>query len=431
MPSSSSLIERLLKPIYEYFEEHPHIGKILLGLSGGPDSMALFHLLLKAKEKIPFEFGVAHIDHRWRKESASEAKFLKQLAKNEGIPFFLAVLEPTSMEGNLEEACRNSRYEFFRKIARKNGYQALFLAHHQGDQVETVLKRLFEGAHIHALQGMRRVAVHQGLEMFRPWLHIPKELILQFLMQHQIPYFEDATNRDERFLRGRMRQSILPFLEETFHKKIASNIAHFSLEAAELSAYMEEKMAPLYEKMLVGPFGTLLIQAPMHPFEARYLLKKWFKEKGEEISRQAIEEIVSLFESGKSNKFVETLHYKIAIDRGRVFVISKGSLFHHIDRWKQKRALALEGKPGWESVFRGEGYFNLPKKSVSFIPFEEIPQSKDKKKLAKKLAERAVPQFLRDLAPYAIDEEGNLYDPFSTSDFSALRRKNTLLKWER
>lgn len=389
--------------------------------------MALFYLLLKARETIPFQLGVAHIDHRWRKESATEAQFLKKLAKKEGIPFFLKELDPSTMDGNLEEACRKSRYAFFHEIAREKGFQALFLAHHQGDQVETVLKRLFEGAHLQSLQGMKNASEHQGLSVVRPWLQIPKETILSFLKQQQIPYFEDSTNCDERFLRGRMRESILPFLEQAFQKNIASNIAHFATDAAELNVYLEEKMAALYAKMIVGPFGTLLLQSPTPSFEVRYLLKKWFKEQGEEISRQAIEEIASLFASGKSNKFVETLHYRIAVDRGRVFALAKDKLIH---RWEKSRSHTSNKKPGWENVFCGEAYFTLPP-SASFVSFETIPPSKEKKKLAKRLAEQSVPQFLRDLAPFAVDAEENLYDPFLlTNDFSALRLKNTLLKWE-
>ncbi len=424
MPSSSFLIERLLKPVHDSITSNE---KILLGLSGGPDSMALLYVLLKVRDKIPFELGVAHIDHRWRRESANEAQFLKQLAKDEGIPFFLKELEPSAMEGNLEEACRKSRYAFFHEIARKNGYQALFLAHHQGDQVETVLKRLFEGAHFQSLQGMKSASEQQGLSVVRPWLQIPKETILSFLKQQQIPYFEDSTNQDERFLRGRMRQSILPFLEQAFQKNIASNIAHFALEAAELNAYLEEKMTSLYANMIVGPFGTVLLQAKAPSFEVRYLLKKWFKEQGEEISRQAVDEIATLFAAGKSNKFVETVHYKIAIDRGRVFALLKDKLLH---KWKKSRTHTSNQKPGWESVFCGEAHLALSS-SATLVSFEAIPPSKEKKKLAKRLAEQSVPQFLRDLAPFAVDAEENLYNPFLlTNDFSALRLKNTLLKWE-
>lgn len=431
MSGSYSLTLKLLSPLEEFFSTRKPSLKVLLGLSGGPDSMALFYALLKIREKYPFELGVAHVDHRWREESRDEAEFLKELTERYSVPFHLAVLDPAKLEGNLEEACRKCRYAFFQEIAKKEAYQCLFLGHHQGDQVETVLKRIFEGAHFNAMQGMRGETLVGKLLLVRPWLKVPKETILDFVKAEKIPFFDDPTNRDKKFLRGKMRTEILPFLERTFAKNIASNLSHFSAEMAQLDSFMEERTAQLFKQIVSGPFGWLLINTPLHPFEVKYFLKKWFKEQKEEISRQAIDQVAALYCDHSANKFVETASYNVAVDRGRVFVLLKGYDTHKLEDWKPA-SLFNEWEPGWEAVFCGCAFFSISEEKVEVVEFNAIPPSSEKRKLAKKLAEQGIPLFLRNLAPFLLGADGKLFDPFlKKGDFSSLRLKSALLKLEK
>jgi len=93
--------------IYHFFKNaQPAFRKVLLGLSGGPDSMALLYLLRDVRERLDLDIAVAHVDHRWRKESAEEAALLKTCAEKLQLPFYLHVLDPAGLKGNLEEACR-------------------------------------------------------------------------------------------------------------------------------------------------------------------------------------------------------------------------------------------------------------------------------------------------------------------------------------
>lgn len=424
MPGSYSLTTKLLKPLEKFFIAQKTPVKVLLALSGGPDSMALFYALMKVRETYPFELAVAHVDHRWRKESAHEAQFLEELAGSFSIPFFMKILDPSKLDGNLEEACRKCRYAFFQEVAEKEGYQYLFLGHHQGDQVETVLKRICEGAHLGALQGMKEEACLNNLMLVRPWLKVPKEAILSFLKEENLSYFEDPTNNYNKFLRSRMRTEILPLLEKAFNKNIASNLSFFSSEMARLDAYMEQRIAPLYEQIVSGPFGWVLLQSQVHSFEAHYFLKQWFRKQNVEISRQALDQVVTLYGENAANKFVETAQYRIAIDRGRVFVLHRK--MPAIDVWKEV-PMDNEGEPGWKSVFSGFAYFTTSKSKSVY--FEAIPSSPEKRKLAKKLAEQRIPLYLRDAVPFLIGPDGKIDDPFiKKADFSSLRLKGTLLK---
>ncbi|MCH9703393.1 MAG: tRNA lysidine(34) synthetase TilS, partial [Chlamydiae bacterium] len=122
-------------------------GPLLLALSGGPDSMALLHLMRELNH--PFE--VAHIDHGWREKSAEEAEKLQTLVNE---PFHLKRLEKFSQ--NAEDQARRARLNFFRELCEKRGLEGVLLGHHADDQAETVLKRLFEGARLTKLSGLER-----------------------------------------------------------------------------------------------------------------------------------------------------------------------------------------------------------------------------------------------------------------------------------
>ena len=148
--------------------------KLLLGLSGGPDSRALFHLLLD--HGIPFE--VAHLDHGWRDESREEAAYLQKLCEEFKVAFHL---ERVAHPVKDENSGRKARLSFFRALCEVHAFQAVLLAHHADDQAETVLKRVFEGASLPRLKGFSPCTIVEGVSLWRPLLEVAKEQILRWL----------------------------------------------------------------------------------------------------------------------------------------------------------------------------------------------------------------------------------------------------------
>ena len=145
---------KIKQELRRFLRAHYSQGReLLLALSGGPDSQALFHLLVEFR----YPFRVAHVDHAWRPESAKEAKALEELCRQHKIPFHLKTLNPDEMQGNLEDACRQERLSYFQELSTQWNCQAVVLGHHADDQAETVLKRLFEGASLEKLAGIRSV----------------------------------------------------------------------------------------------------------------------------------------------------------------------------------------------------------------------------------------------------------------------------------
>ena len=141
---------------------------MLLAFSGGPDSTALFFLLLEYGVK----FSVAHVDHGWRDESAAEAEQIRQLCDQHGVRCYIRHLESCDAGSNLEERARDARYQFFRELCENHGYTALVLGHHKNDLAETVLKRTLEGASLARLDGMSG-EVLRGLQVDFFYRHAP------------------------------------------------------------------------------------------------------------------------------------------------------------------------------------------------------------------------------------------------------------------
>jgi len=216
---------------------------LLLGYSGGGDSKALLYALLEADIR---EIHLAHVDHGWREESEQEAEQLHLEANALGLVFHTRRLTGRPSR-NLEEHGRNARLAFFQELFEKIPFQALLLAHHADDAAETALKRVLEGAHLCHLHGMRQYGRLEGIEVWRPLLKVPKYELTQFIQEKGLSFFVDQTNKDRRFLRGRLRVEIIPFLEAAFGKKICKNLQLLSERSQELQIYLEEKVQNLWD----------------------------------------------------------------------------------------------------------------------------------------------------------------------------------------
>ncbi len=388
----------------------PRPAKVLVALSGGPDSRALFECLYELSKQENFDLGVAHVDHRWRKESENEASALKIHIEGLGVPFHLKTLDPSKFEGNIEEYCRMERMRFFVDLCREEGYGAVFLAHHSGDQAETILKRIFEGASLSALPGMRTHVEREGILFVRPWLKVSKEEILGFLDDFQIPYFKDATNEDPRFLRGKMRVSLLPYLEKEFGKKIAQPLERFGEKMAFLDDYLNSALEPHLKEVIHGPFGVWLLKGGVHPFLCEQILRKWFKAKLLPLSQAQVEEVVELYRSQKADKMVEVKGCTIALDRGRIFVIKSDK---EINDWHLEIAeeSAVEWK-GLENVWRGKLLVNVPKGEYLIGTPEKLFTEREHVYFSKRWAEEGIPRFLREKAPVLKNQRGEIVEFF-------------------
>ena len=209
--------------------------RVLAACSGGADSTALVLLLMKLRTKIPFTLGILHINHRLRPESDGEEEHLRRFAEQVDLPLKVVHWNPTA-GGNLEERAREFRYEAFRQERERGGWDSVATAHTRDDQTETFLMRLLRGS---GSEGLASIPRKREGWIIRPLLDIPKADLLLYLQRLGLPFLEDPSNCDERFLRNRVRHRLIPFLKEHFTEEVEPILAREADILREESLYLE------------------------------------------------------------------------------------------------------------------------------------------------------------------------------------------------
>ncbi len=190
-----------------------HKPKIILGLSGGPDSVFLLLLLKELQEKQLIIVHAAHLNHGWRENAHDDVNFCRALCEGWGIALtseHAQNLEKNfKFNGSKEEYGRTLRRHFFEHVRVQEGADFIMLAHHLQDQQETFFLRMLRGTTLSGLCGMQEIA---GAYL-RPLLQVKKQEILDYLAQHSVAYCHDATNESDDFLRNRLRKYVLPAMQ--------------------------------------------------------------------------------------------------------------------------------------------------------------------------------------------------------------------------
>jgi len=206
--------------------------KVVVGLSGGPDSVFLLHMLAQEQQRGRLHTLVAaHLDHEWRQDSSKDVQFCHEIAKKYNIRLIEAKLSqlPISLkfDGSKEEIGRQARRFFFEQVRQADQADVIALAHHAQDQQETFFIRLIRGA---TLTGLTGIKPKHGTYI-RPLLTTNKVDMVQFLNQHQIPYLTDPSNESDEFLRNRLRKTVVPALhacDNRFDQKFQQTIISLS-----------------------------------------------------------------------------------------------------------------------------------------------------------------------------------------------------------
>ncbi len=417
------MILNLIDQVHNFLKAHL-TGKspLLLGFSGGSDSLALVHILLTLKPQLRFELHLAHLDHGWREESAKEAEVLAGKAKEWGVPFHCKRVAPEALKGNLEAASRVERLKFFSEVYQAQNCQALLLAHHAQDQMETVLKRVLEGLSLPYLSGMMATKSLMGMEVWRPLIKISKADIQNYLDAFNLHPLEDRTNLDPKYLRARMRSEIIPSLNKSFGKEILPGLSRISAEAAELKEFLDDYLALYLKKIEHNPHGAFLDlsqECPKTSFEIKYLLRKLAESKGFSLPRSIVDQGTELILNNSADKKIGAKAPLIEIDRRRIFLISapfpdlKFSFNESSDKFRTSWKEAWNGTC---SVLLPKGEYHLGKPLLK-ARFLNGPT------LGKWWTDNKVPAFLRGLMPVVYSGDlvvhefltGKLQAPYTNS----------------
>ena len=276
---------------------------IVIGVSAGPDSMALLHFTKNVAQN---KLVCVHINHNVRKESNEEQSYLQKYCKENNIIF--ECLKITNwQENNFENEARKKRYTFYEQILKKYNSKTLLLAHHGDDLIETVLMKIVRGSNLEGYAGIKLFSKQKNYTIVRPFLYITKDDILKYNKENNLKYYIDKTNNDSTYTRNRYRENFLPLLKKE-DKLVHLKFLKYSNTLQEYYNYVEEiskeKINTIYKN------NTIDIDKfnKEHPFIKKniifHILSKLYHDKNNIIKNKHIEDIIKLYNSNKVNAFI-------------------------------------------------------------------------------------------------------------------------------
>ena len=226
---------------------------VVVGVSGGPDSVALLHILLKFAPRFSLRLGIAHLNHCLRQyESDKDAKFVESLAKAFDLPCYVQKRDVRRYQIenklSLEEAARAVRYNFLNTIAKTNQYDKIALGHHADDNTEVVLMNLLRGS---GKLGLAGIPPKRGDRIIRPMIYLNRTDIIEFLNQNKLKWVVDQSNTDTRHLRNRVRHDLIPMLKTAYNPNISDTLNRLSSIVRSEEEWIEDMVHPFFERTVL------------------------------------------------------------------------------------------------------------------------------------------------------------------------------------
>ena len=250
---SIMIYDNFISEVKKYHMFHPQ-EKVLLAVSGGPDSVALLLLFLRLKKKLDLDLSAVHINHNLRaSESNSDEKFVRRLCKEHNINLYIKKIGVSVLAKkeklSLEDAAREARCRTFEKICKKYKIKKVVLAHTKDDQAETYLMRLLRGAGLKGLSGIWPVREHKDLVFMRPLLGVSKAEIIRFLKQERQNYRIDSSNLKPDFLRNKIRLKTIPYLRKNFNPQLCDILSRQTDVLRQVYQYIQKEAELIYARI--------------------------------------------------------------------------------------------------------------------------------------------------------------------------------------
>jgi tRNA(Ile)-lysidine synthase len=311
MPASHKGYKIFLRTVKDTISSHSMFhpdDSVLVGVSGGPDSIALIHVLLTIAPIFPLKLGIAHLNHSLRKkESDRDEEFVASLAQTLGLPCYIkrenVVEYQRKHRLSLEEAGRHLRYSFFDEIAEKNRFDKIALGHHCDDNAELILMYLFRGTGPLGISGIPPV---RDRRIVRPLIKITRPEIIKFLAEKRLTYVSDQSNTDTRYLRNRIRHQLMPLLKQHYNPKIAESLNRLASITQSEEEWIEEIINPMFENSVLALQNSKIILsiaelAEMHTAAQKRIIRRAIvRIKGDlkRITLAHLDAIMNLLKSG-------------------------------------------------------------------------------------------------------------------------------------
>ena len=294
--------------------------KVLVCVSGGPDSVALLYLLYFLKDEFNLKLRIAHLNHMMRgKEADRDADFVRNLAerlnspiisKNSDVPSFVKKNKLSS-----EEGARILRYRFFSEAAVKFKVDKVAIGHTADDQIETVLMRIVRGTGLEGLGGIQPVIEQNGINIIRPLIEVWKKEIEDYLRQKNLRFRTDLSNKNKVYFRNKIRLGLIPYLSRNYNSGIKEILLRLGDAAREDCDYLGKVSKKAFEKLIEveskknkSEIGVSIRRLSRHPLAVRRRIMRLAirKIKGDlrRISFQNLEDLNSLIQGSDRNLFL-------------------------------------------------------------------------------------------------------------------------------
>ncbi|TDT68636.1 tRNA(Ile)-lysidine synthase [Hypnocyclicus thermotrophus] len=395
--------------------------KIIIALSGGPDSVCLFHLLYKLQSKYNLSLYFAHINHNLRGIDADlDEQFVIELGKKYNIPTFIKSVDikkyATSFKLSEEEAGREVRYNFFKEIKNKIGANKVALAHILDDNVETFMFRLSRGT---SIDGLCSIPVKRDYYI-RPLLYIKKEEILKFLEENNLRYQIDESNFKSIYTRNKIRLELIPYFEKEFNSNFKDKIISLIDELNDINKYFKKEIDNYINNSGKKFDIDKLISFP--EYLQKEIIKTILKNNNIAYNRKKINKIFNLLYSNGSkeyllneqkklykiyNEFYISDNIKILNNNSleKTLKINSNLIFNNYyisiresDKYISKNNVFCIDK---DKILHNEFLIRTRKKGDFFIPIG----SKNKKKLKDFFINEKIDKYKRNSLPLIINND--------------------------
>ncbi|WP_075865708.1 tRNA lysidine(34) synthetase TilS [Carboxydothermus islandicus] len=383
--------------------------KVVVGVSGGPDSMALLFCLLKYREEMDFFLEVAHVNHGLRgRESDLDEELVRDFSRKYGINFHVKRLDGLKDLGeNLQAIAREKRYEFFYEVLEKTGAEKIALAHTASDVAETVMMNILRGAGTEGLCGIWPVRDR----IIRPLYTIFRREVMSFVERENIPYRVDSSNLVPRYLRNKVRLKLFPFIKEEFATDIEERLFNLALIKQEENQVLDNYLNKLWQEVFVkeGQYLKVSVLQNLSREEAKLLLRRFWEQatgSKRDLYQEHIENLLAFCNNIKGTRY-------FLLPRGMRARLSYGKLYLEKNISPTKISFAYEMNPPGSveisevgkritliPVFAGKGDLFLARDSSVIVrnrrPGDRFTFRGHTKKLKEWLIDQKIPRDIRE-----------------------------------
>lgn len=411
-----------MEQVNEFFKQYLKANDtVVLAISGGPDSMALFDVVLKYREKVPINIICAHVNHKVRIESEDEALFVKSFCLKNNVVFeYKELLEYVKRKFSEADA-RIKRYNFFDEVVLKYKAKYLITAHHGDDLIESILMRIVRGSTLQGYAGIKSCSHRNGYDILRPFLSETKDSIMEYINQKNVEYVIDASNNSEKYTRNRYRKNVLPYLKSEF-SQVHMKFLNFSNELFEVEEFVNSEM--LKYKSTVYNDGIIkvseLLKIP-HYLQKRIMMKFLFDHYNDNIYLINNKHLELIFD------FINKYNNQLVLPNNTILLKHGNELYLDVKKNIESYDLIFEEElilPNnmriskvSDSEINSNYYCRLLSNSIKFPLRVRTRKNGDKmsvknmdgmKKVNDIFTDMKIPKELRDSWPILVDNEDNI-----------------------